>query len=102
MSHEIKELLRKARNTLCFHERMGLGEIPLTAGIEKFLTDSPAPPSPPRTPPPVTKKSAAGIRSGSLYVPAPASAVNQPLAEIYQDIKDCSRCRLHENRRRLV
>ncbi|MFO7606159.1 MAG: uracil-DNA glycosylase [Desulfurivibrionaceae bacterium] len=102
MSHEIKKLLRKARNTLHFHERMGLGEIPLTAGIEKFLTDRPAPPSPPRIAPPVTKKSAAGGRSGSLYVPAPASAVNQPLAEIYQDIKDCSRCQLHENRRGLV
>ncbi len=101
MSHEIKELLRKARNTLSFHERMGLGEIPLSAGIEKFLTDSPAPPSPPRTAPSVTQKSTAG-RSGSLYMPAPASAVNQSLAEIYQDIKECSRCQLHENRRILV
>ncbi|MDF1578285.1 MAG: uracil-DNA glycosylase [Desulfobulbales bacterium] len=103
MKQEIRELLETARNTLRFHERMGLGGIPLTGGIERFLTAAAPPPSPPRPPGPVAAKQPASTTpGGALYTPAPAAAINLPLSEIYQDLEGCTGCPLHENRRRIV
>lgn len=103
LNQETKDLLKKTRAILAFHEKMGIAAIPRTGGIEKFLS---APPLPPLTPrpdaPSITRKAPGAAKSGMLYEPAPASALNQSLAEIYRDMEGCDRCPLHQNRQRLV
>jgi DNA polymerase len=102
MSHEIKDILKKTRNILDFHEKMGIAGIPLTAVIEKFLTASTAQPAPKSAPPSAPQKSPDPGQGTAFYKPAPASAMNLPLAEIYQDMEGCTKCSLHENRQRIV
>jgi len=102
MNRETVDILKKARSILRFHERMGVAEIPLTAGIEKFLRGPATASCPPRVEPAVTGNLGSGVQSGALYMPAPESALNLPLSEIYQEMEGCTKCRLHQDRLEIV
>ncbi len=99
MNQQKKSLLQKARNLLAFHRKMGLSEVELTPEISKFLGAELTVPTTEQTPAKTGNRPAA---SASFFKPAPDSAIGQPLAEIYQDIIDCTKCSLHNKRRNIV
>ena len=102
ISLETKKLLKKARDILSFQKDMGVAEIALTPEIEKFLGGSATEPQPNQIRPAKPSSSPRSNHPDSLFSPAPESALNLPLTEIYQDIEGCSKCPLHKDRKQIV
>jgi DNA polymerase len=102
INQESKKHLKMARNILSFQKDMGISEIPLTPEIEKFLSGASLA-SPKEQIRPAVKISPPGTSpTAPLFSPAPESAANLPLAEIYQDIEVCVKCSLHQDRKQIV
>jgi uracil-DNA glycosylase family 4 len=99
MNQQAKNLLKKARDLLAFHRKMGLSEVELSPEISKFLGEEVVAPTAEQTP---TKTGSKPTTSSSFFKPAPDSAIGLPLEEIYQDINDCTKCSLHNKRRNIV
>ncbi|MEN8142696.1 MAG: uracil-DNA glycosylase [Thermodesulfobacteriota bacterium] len=100
INRQTRNLLAKARSLLSFQQDMGVTDIPLTPEIEKFLFKKAAPTAPKKTAAP--RKATGAGSSGSMFRPAPDSALGLPLAEIYQDIEGCTKCPLHNDREKIV
>ena len=99
MNPQAKSLLKKARDLLAFHRKMGLSEVELTPEISKFLGAEVSAQTAEQAPS-KTREQPAG--PASFFKPAPDSAIGLPLEEIYQDISDCTKCSLHNKRRNIV
>jgi DNA polymerase len=102
ISHNTQRLLENVRTLLTRQENLGISRIPLTPEITKFLN------GPARTPPhaessfakPVTPPGAG--RAAEQFSPAPASALNLPLAEVHREIAGCRKCPLHKGCKQIV
>jgi DNA polymerase len=102
INHETKKLLETTRDILSFQKNMGVTEIALTPEIEKFLGGPATETRPNKIRPTKQSSSPVNIRTESMFSPAPESALNLPLTEIYQDIKGCSKCPLHKGCKQIV
>jgi DNA polymerase len=102
ISHNTQNLLKKARQLLTMQETMGISGVPLTPEIARFLN------GPPPTPPQIARGLPRTVRppragqAAALFTPAPESALNLPLAEIHQEIAECSKCPLHKGCKQIV
>lgn len=102
ISPETKKILTKARNILSFHESKGLSGIPATAAIEKFLARQMVEPARKLPAPSSPNNVQRNSQAGSLFCPIPETSLSEPLAEIYQDMKDCRQCSLHHDRKQII
>lgn len=102
INHETQKLLQKVRAILSFQKEMGVTEIALTPEIDEFL-GGPAP-APPKNQVRPAKQSSPkkSSRAPSLFSPAPDSAKNLSLIEIYQEIESCTKCPLHKDCKQIV
>ena len=102
INHDTQKLLKQARDILSFQKDMGVTEIALTPAINNFLGGTvPGPPQKQANP---AKQSSPKKSSqiASLFSPAPDSAKNLPLIEIYQEIEGCTKCPLHKSCKQIV
>lgn len=102
ISQETKKLLTKVRNILGFKENMGVTDIALTPEIDKFLGGAAPAPRPMQQKTTKQNSPPQSKRANSLFSPAPDTAKDMPLDEIYQDIDGCTKCPLHKGCKQIV
>jgi DNA polymerase len=105
MSDDSKsDLIRDIQNLLNFHKSLGIDSYPRTEGLESFLKDIEQP-STPSSPPkkytrPVQKK--AGIETREKHIFDPGLTKKASLADVREELGECTRCNLHKSRTNIV
>ena len=105
MSEDSKtDLIRDIRSLLNYHKSLGIDSYPRTKGLERFLKKKKQPaapsPSPRKYPSPKQVKAVAQTREKHVFDPGLAKKAT--LADVRQELGDCTRCGLHKNRTNIV
>lgn len=108
MPDSVRKILEDTRELLRFRDELGLSELPLTPGVQKFLAreEKPARAATPAPRPPAARTVAATSPSRPAPVarpkPSAIPANAQPIGEIHQELVACRLCPLQESRQQVV
>jgi len=99
-----KDLIKDIRSLLKYHKSLGIDSYPRTKGLERFLEkkQQPSTPSPPpgKHPRPVQVKTVTETREKHTFDPGLTKKAT--LADVRQELGDCTRCGLHKSRANIV
>ena len=98
------DLIKDIRSLLNYHKSMGIDSYPRTKGLERFLEKKkqPAAPSPSARKYTSPKQVKPVAQTREKHVFDPSLAQKATLADVRQELGDCTRCGLHKDRTNIV
>ncbi|MBW1944493.1 MAG: uracil-DNA glycosylase [Deltaproteobacteria bacterium] len=98
------DLIKDIRSLLKYQKSLGIDSYPRTEGLQRFLEkrEQPSAPSPPSRKYTRLVQVKAAIETREKHVFDPGLAKKATLADVRQELGDCTRCNLHKGRTNIV